>query len=136
MKLRDVYEDCTVSRRLLYQLLGEREPHESISHRGMPHYDDHCDFVASRPYAHWYLVEDAGCCVGAVYLTRQGEIGVGIFKAHRGHRYGHDAVVEVMRLHPGRLLANINPANAASIALFRQLGFGPEPIQITLERPA
>ena len=45
-----------------------------------------------------------------------------------------DAGVEAFCVHPGRFVANINPANEASIALFRKLGFG-GPIQITLEKP-
>lgn len=135
MHLIDVYTEFELATVILFQLLRERQPHESISHRKMPTFDEHCAFVASRPYLAWYLTEVDGYTRGAVYLSKQREVGVAIQKAQRGHGYGLDAVGELMRLHPGRFLANINPANAASIALFRKLGFGPEPLQITLEKP-
>lgn len=134
MKLVSVYEDEGFAASILYRLLQERERDESISHKAMPTLDQHLAFVAGAPYAHWYMAMADGYPRGAVYLTRQREIGVAILRAQRGHGYALDAVAELMRLHPGRFLANINPANAASIALFRKLGFG-GPIQITLERP-
>lgn len=133
MKLIDVYStDSAVN--MLFDLLKERRPEESISHRAMPTWERHRAFVMSAPYLAWYIVEVRDGPVGACYLSLQGEIGVSIFKDSRGQGYGSAAVVELMRLHPGRFLANINPANEASIALFRKLGFG-GPIQITLEKP-
>lgn len=118
-----------------YNLLSERELHENISHKALPSWEDHCAFVRSRPYLAWYLIaNDFGRFTGAAYLTHQREIGVGVLKAHRGQGFASAAVTELMRRHPGRFLANINPANEASIALFRKLGFG-GPIQITLEMP-
>lgn len=135
MRLVDVYANCELSCRVLFKLLSERRPNESISHRAMPTWTEHCAFVRSRPYRTWYLVEVGGVAVGATYLTMQHEIGIGILRDHQRNGYAREAVQRLMALHPGRFLANINPANEASIALFRKLGFG-GPIQITLERPA
>ena len=133
MNLLDVYE-TPLGQDVLWQLLVEREPHQSISHKGLPTWENHLAFVRSRPYEAWYLIESgAGRTVGAVYLTRQREIGVGILKAHRGLGFAEQAIAELMHMHPGRFLANINPANFASINLFKKLGFG-GPIQITLEK--
>jgi hypothetical protein len=47
----------------------------------------------------------------------------------------HNYRAMLRTMQPGRILANINPANEASIALFKSVGFG-EPIQLTLERQA
>jgi RimJ/RimL family protein N-acetyltransferase len=132
MRLIDLY-DYPDGVALAYQLLEERQPRESISHKCMPTRNEHIYFVCTRPYAHWYVVEVDSYPRGTVYLSREREIGVAILKGQRGHNYGLNAVAELMRLHPGRFLANINPANEASIALFRKLGFG-GPIQITLEK--
>ncbi len=118
----------------LFDLLREREPHQSISHKAMPTWEEHCEFISSRPYGAWYLIEDGGLARGACYLSKQREIGIGIFKACRGRGYGRAAVLALMEKHPGRFLSNINPANEASLKLFRGLGFG-GPIQITLEKP-
>lgn len=128
--LLDVYKNSSTGAAdafavaLLFNLLKEREPHQNISHKRMPTWEEHCAFVHSRPYEHWYMFTSAGgFLAGAVYLSKQREIGVGVLKAHRGQGLGRAAVVELMRLHPGRFLANINPANEASAKLFKSLGF-------------
>ena len=123
MRLVDVYA-VPDSPMLLYALLAEREPHVSISHRKMPTAEQHVEFMSSRPYAAWYLIEEANAFVGAVYLSRADEIGVSVFKKHQGHGYGPSAVRMLTQLHPRpRFLANINPRNEASIAMFARLGF-------------
>ena len=139
MRLVDVYEDAgpfyLANVLHLYSLLRERQPHESISHRAMPSFSEHVKFVESRPYAKWFIVEDSEQRCGAVYLTRNREVGIAIGKLYRGRGLGSLALTAFMRkAGPGRVLANINPANEASIELFRKRGFG-GPIQITLEKP-
>jgi RimJ/RimL family protein N-acetyltransferase len=100
----------------------EREAHQSISHRQMPTLQEHKAFIASRPYLHWYLVY-VGEYAGAVYLSKQREIGIGILKAYRNQGYAKMAISQLMGMHPGQMLANINPANRESIDLFTGLGF-------------
>ena len=132
MQLIDVYGLwCAPS--VLYLLLKEREPHESISHKAMPSWMEHTAFVERRPYAHWYVLDVDGSAVGAVYLTHQREIGIGILKAHRGKGYAEEGIRLLLEQHPGRALANINPANGASLQWFAKLGFK-GPTQVTLER--
>jgi RimJ/RimL family protein N-acetyltransferase len=143
MRLISAYSHPDALRRL-YDLLAERKPEQSISHKRMPSWEEHVAFVESRPYEAWYLidvvtenVDDVALITeiaGAVYLSRQREIGIGIFERFRGNGYASHAVRSLMTRHPGRFLANINPANEPSIKLFRSLGFG-GPIQITLEKP-
>ncbi len=120
--------------RILYQLLEERTPEQSISHKSMPTWEEHRAFVGSRPYAHWYLAYVANVgIVGSIYLTHQREIGVSILRAHQRKGYGLAAVRELMRLHPGRFLANVNPENAASRKLWE--GIGGKLLQVTYEIP-
>lgn len=119
----------------LYALLLEREAHQNISHKAMPTVEEHLAFVRSNPYAEWCLITDENVTifVGAVYLTRNSEIGVFIFKDCRGHGYGKMAVQIMIERHKGkRLLANIAPGNEASRAMFEKLGF--TLIQNTFER--
>jgi RimJ/RimL family protein N-acetyltransferase len=123
-----VYEDAHASH-YLYALLAQREMHESISHKTMPEVPDHIAFIDSKPYEAWYLVWVGSAPVGAVYLSKQREIGIAIFKEHRRRGYGVKAVVALMELHPGKFLANINPGNAGSQAMFRKLGF--DMVQVT-----
>jgi cyclase len=134
--LRNVYSCPAETAPYLYDLLAERTPEQSISHKEMPTYERHLAFVIGSPYYAWYLITTDDTVVGAIYLTRQWEIGIGIFRAHQRRGYARQAIEKLMDLHGrnGRYLANINPANEASIALFRKLGFG-GPSQITLEKP-
>ena len=44
-----------------------------------------------------------------------------------------DALLELMRLHPGKFLANVNPANEASRKLWESLGG--KLIQVTYDIP-
>jgi RimJ/RimL family protein N-acetyltransferase len=123
MNLIDVYSCEPEAIDILFRLLAERESSESISHRGMPNFDEHRAFVHARPYLAWYLIEVDWEIVGATYLSHQREIGIGIFRAHRGQGHARQAITTLMALHPGRFLANVNPANQKSIDLFAGFGF-------------
>ena len=120
---------------VLYDLLSERTPDQSISHKAMPTYDDHTRFVLSDPYLVWYLaavrMQRRSAVVGAIYLSKQREIGVSIFRDQQRKGYARAAVLELMRLHPGNFLANVNPKNEASRKLWESLGFNL--LQVTYE---
>lgn len=133
MQLLDVYETPGAVD-VLWELLSERTPDQSISHKGMPTMQAHREFVASKPYLHWYLVDVDGVTRGAAYLSKQREIGIFIFKAHSGHQYGAKAVQLLMLAHPGQFLANISPKNTPSARVFHKLGFGL--LQLTYIREA
>jgi len=124
IKLESVYRHKEHFR-VLYALLAERTPEQSISHKVLPSFPAHEDFVLSKPYQAWYMIieEDTGISVGAIYLTKLREIGVTIAAGYRGRGYGKAAVQALMVRWPGRFLANINPANEKSAAFFGELGF-------------
>lgn len=117
---------------LLYNLLEEREPHQSISHKAMPSMQEHTKFVLSYPYRGWYLIYDfeKDWYVGAVYITRNSEIGIGILKQYQRQGYGKGAVELIMAKYPPPYYANINPDNDPSIRMFSEMGFSLK--QITL----
>jgi RimJ/RimL family protein N-acetyltransferase len=137
IKLIDVYADeSLIGITFLYELLAERDPIANISHRQMPTFEQHRNFVESQPYDAWYIVYADNDPVGAIYLTENSEIGISILKAHQGNCYGKQAIYLLMRMHPvKRFLANIAPGNSRSIAMFEKLGF--ELVQFTFakERP-
>lgn len=122
----------------LYRLLEQRTPDQAISHRAMPSFSEHVEFVRKRPYLVWYMIRAGGETVGAIYLTRQNEIGLHILAEHQRKGHGGWAVQELMKIMggPGEddFLANINPNNAASIAFWESLGF--ELRQVTYAHPA
>jgi RimJ/RimL family protein N-acetyltransferase len=132
IKLVDVYTEIAETRsatHFLYELLKEREPHQNISHREMPSFEQHCAFVDSRPYQEWFVIFDEWGNVemgpiGAIYLSKQNEIGIFIAKEYQGKGHGKTAICLLMNRHPGeRFLANINPLNERSIDVFLDLGF-------------
>ena len=125
MTFEDVYA-VQLAPAILYELLRERseEPNVNISHRTFPSWSAHLEFIESRPYEAWYLIRLENAYAGAVYLTKADEIGVHLFRDYRGQGLGAKAICALMKRHPRtRYLANINPANARSIALFQKLGF-------------
>lgn len=121
---------------VLWELMKERTADQSISHKRLPTIEQHVAFVLSHPYHEWYLVHTrSNGVVGSVYLTNHREIGVFIFNRYQAAGFGTAAIVEIMKRYPGeRLLANINPANTASIKTFEKLGA--RHIQNTYELPS
>jgi RimJ/RimL family protein N-acetyltransferase len=122
---------------VLYEILQERSGDDTvnISHRELPTFSEHRDFVLNHPYAAWYLIEEpelaGGYAVGSIYLTKPprpsvagNEIGIFIRENYRGRGIGKKAIAALMEIHgPGRYLANVNPANVRSIGLFEGMGF-------------
>ena len=110
--------------KLLYKLLEERSSEESISHKYMPSYEEHVIFVANNPYRYWFfIVEDFDTVVGSIYMTKNNEIGISIFKEHRRKGYAVWALNNIKQYARYELYANINPANQKSIELFEKAGF-------------
>ena len=118
---------------ILFALLQERPEYANISHRKMPTMAEHLAFFESRPYEAWYFIGlEGGEIVGAIYLSKSDEIGIGVFEKHQGNGYGPAAIRALMALHPRpRYLANVAPRNERSAAMFYSLGF--REIQRTFE---
>lgn len=139
VELFSVYAMRDEASRVLYELLKEREPYQSISHRALPAFVEHDNFVRSKPYDVWYLIAQDGqkpfptTFVGATYLTKAREVGLFIFNEHQGKGYGTAALDSLMKRHPGRFYANISPQNERSSRFFQKHGFNL--IQHTYERP-
>jgi len=112
---------------VLFKLLAERTPAQSISHTKMPTYGQHSRFVKSNPYKAWYLIgvdEGNGPAIaGSTYLTEDNELGIFIFRNYHGKGYASRALEDIMTRYDGPFLANINPSNEASKKLFEKLGF-------------
>ncbi len=127
MKLVNVYHyDKEVRLETLYDLLSERTPAQSISHKGMPTIKEHEVFVERKPYAVWYFIcshQNYDNIVGTVYLTKDREIGIAVFAAYRGQGIGSRALEELFKIHKGKFLANISPANYDSMKFFEKHGF-------------
>ena len=108
----------------LYNLLEERKPVTYISHKKMPTYEEHVNFVKSSPYSKWYIIEIDGERAGSIYLTKQNEIGIFLNEGLQEKGIGSNALNVLIGKNPDlRYLANINPENKKSIKFFKKLGF-------------
>ena len=108
----------------LYNLLDERKPVTYISHKKMPTYEEHVNFVKSSPYSKWYIIEVDEERAGSIYLTKQNEIGIFLNEGLQEKGIGSNALNVLIGKNPDlRYLANINPENKKSIKFFKKLGF-------------
>jgi RimJ/RimL family protein N-acetyltransferase len=121
LKLKEIDEKDI---QFLYNLLEERKPISYISHKKMPTYEEHVNFVKSSPYSKWYIIEVDGKRAGTIYLTKQNEIGIFLNEGLQEKGIGSNALNVLIGKNPGlRYLANINPENKKSIKFFKKLGF-------------
>lgn len=117
---------------ILYDLLAERTPEQSISHQVMPTRQEHHAFLTRMPYPVWCLIfNEQSEAVGSVYITKRREVGIFIFKAHQRKGYGCAAFKEIRSRNSGQLLANVAPFNVKSLRFFEKMGG--KLIQLTYE---
>jgi len=131
IRLVDVYE-VPEGADVLYRLMAERPAESAIAHRRLPTMEEHRAFMAAKPYRAWCLVQAQGRSVGAVTLTPNNEVGVFIFREFQRRGYARAALKALLQAYrplpaiptvrPGYFVANVSPANQASIALFTSLG--------------
>lgn len=137
MRLINIYDFDEEGRLgVLYELLSERTPEQSISHKGMPTLTEHKQFVERHPYSVWFFIvgDDNDTIYGSLYLTVDREIGIAVFKDAREQGVGSDAIKELFKIHKGPFYANINPENKQSMDFFEGKGF--KHIQNTLKLEA
>jgi len=111
----------------LYRLLEQRPFVACISHRRMPTFHEHYAFVATHPYTAWYIIMVDGMQAGAIYLSKQDEIGVHVagdpLFQPRKQPLERLAISKLMEIHPrARYYANVAPFNQEGHALFQELG--------------
>ena len=117
----------------LYDLLLQRNPDANISHKKMPTYEEHVNFVKSSPYSKWYVIEVDGERAGSIYLTKQNEIGIHFFKKYEeSERYQHVIKRLMLECPEEKFFININPRNELYLSFAKELGFSL--IQHTYER--
>lgn len=126
IRFESVWPLSSYKLQVLYDLLAEREVDESISHNMMPTYAEHEAFVRRVPYREWCIVyNDRNEAIGSFYMTFvRNEVGIAIFKKYRRKGYATAILKRVVETNGEvGILANINPRNNKSIALFEGLGF-------------
>ena len=121
IKLNQVTKNDTL---FLYDLLKNKDPNANISHKKMPSYDEHVKFVMSKPYTNWYIIEYDKKNVGAIYLSKQDEVGISIKKDYKYEQIAKPALKLLIKLNPRkRYLANTSPKDVRSQEFFLKNGF-------------
>ena len=110
--------------RFLYQHLKERNPSANISHKKMPSYDEHVEFVMSKPYTAWYIIEYNKKNAGSIYLSKRDEIGISINHDYNYEKIAKPALKLLMELNPrNRYLVNVSPKDIRAQEFLLKNGF-------------
>ena len=121
MELKPVTADDA---EFLFDLLKQREGTVNISHKSLPDWEEHLQYVKKHDYQLWDIIWVENTRIGNIYLTKNDEIGIFIDKKLQFHGYGSKALEEFMKKNgKKRYLANINPTNYKSIQFFGKHGF-------------
>lgn len=121
IKLNQVTKNDTL---FLYDLLKNKDPNANISHKKMPSYDEHVEFVMSKPYTNWYIIEYEKKKVGAIYLSKQDEIGISVSNDYEYDQIVKPALKLLMKLNQRkRYLANTSPKDVRSQEFLLKNGF-------------
>lgn len=60
----------------LYELLEKRPTQYNITHKWIPLYEQHVDFLESQPYSEHYIVEEDGKRIGQLYIRDNQFVGI------------------------------------------------------------
>ena len=121
VKLKQVTKNDAL---FLYELLKNKDPNANISHKKMPSYDEHVEFVMSKPYTNWYIIEYDKKNVGTIYLSKQDEIGISINNDYEYDQIVKPALKLLMKLNQRkRYLANTNPKDVRAQEFLLKNGF-------------
>lgn len=132
-----VTDDTDFAADFLWRIMEERsepeEAHTNISHTALPTFKQHKEFVETPPFRLWFLIKHGDEYVGQIRATWRNEIGVSLLRRYRGRGIAARAVKFLMDSHSpmpeikshtrNGWIANINPKNERSIAMFEKLGF-------------
>ena len=110
--------------KFLFDLLKQREGIVNISHKSLPTWEEHVEFIKNNTYQSWDIIWVDNVRIGNIYLTDRDEIGIFLDKKFQSSGYGSIAINEFMKKNgKKRYLANIRPTNYKSIQFFGKHGF-------------
>ena len=121
MKLKLVTENDAL---FLYDLLEARDSIANISHKKVPSYNEHVNFILSNPYTIWYIIEYEGKKIGSVYLSKQDEIGISLVDDSLYDKIGKSIIKLLFKNNPRtRYFAKTSPQNKKLQNFFVNNGF-------------
>ena len=114
----------------LYTQLKNRS--HSISHKSVPSFDEHTEFVQNHPYRKWIIVKDSEIAIGNVYIQYNNSIGLNvdslvsceqINKILKGIYTSHSPLPAVPSMRFGEFFLNVSTANKMLQKNLTSLGF-------------
>ena len=81
VKLKEVTED---NAEFLYEMLKERDSTVNVTHQKLPLFNEHLEFLKSKPYDAWYIIEIESKQVGHIYIDNENRIGWFIKREFKG----------------------------------------------------
>ena len=110
--------------KFLFDLLKQREGIVNISHKSLPTWEEHVEFIKNNTYQSWDIIWVDDVRIGNIYLSDRDEIGIFLDKESQSNGYGSIAINEFMKKNgKKRYLANIRPTNYKSMQFFGKHGF-------------
>ena len=78
----------------------------------MPTYEEHVKFILQEPYTNWYIITSVFGKIGAVYLSKNNEIGINIFEKYDSYLIKEAFFQQVIEKNSSKTFSvNINPKN-------------------------
>ena len=126
--------------KILYELLKTRN--YVISHRSLPSFEKHRDFVKNHPYLHWFLLRDESNYFGSFYLKKDNSIGLNLTEYSKENL---EACVDFISdnfspkkskpsMVPNYFYVNISYSNEEAKSVLQELGLNPLQISLRLEK--
>ena len=72
--------------KFLYELLSERNL--SISHKKLPSYEEHLNFIKNNPYYKWVIVKQNKILIGSIYINKNNSVSIKL-KNKYSHQLEH-----------------------------------------------
>lgn len=113
--------------KFLYFLLKQRDKYENVSHKKLPSYEKHCEFLNKLPYKEHHIIYCGLTPIGSIYLTYLDEVGIHFIKKYR--KEGTEIILEEFL--PKIRFANISSENKELREILEKKGF--KLIQYTYE---
>ena len=136
LRFEDVYVYNTIENySILYQLLCEREPYVNISHSRMPTWSQHVKYLESKPHKSWIVAYDEDLPVGAMYVTKDNEIGTFVLREYMRKGYATQMTDYIKSITTGTLYANVAPLNYDSQKYCEKMGFKLKQLVYEFKRP-
>ena len=126
--------------KILYELLKARN--YVISHRSLPNFEEHQDFIKNHPYLHWFLLRNASNYLGSFYLKKDNSIGLNLTEYSKGNL---EACVDfisdnfspkesVPSMVPNYFYVNISYSNEEALSALQGLGLNLLQISLRLKK--